>query len=230
MLRHVLFASTMIAAAAGAAFAQAPAPAPAAPPASAAQPAPPAPPIHPSQMQAPKAAATTAPTVEAATDMRVSTLIGLNIKNAANETIGEIEDIIIDESNTLKGYIVSVGGFLGLGERHVAVAPADVKMSRIGSTTGTAVATMNTTKDQLKARPEFKYMSTWRRDDAAAGGVTTAPRVDSEASARAAITAAGYSGVTALARDAGGVWRGQASKDGRTVTVMIDPQGRVVAQ
>ena len=48
-------------------------------------------------------------------------LIGLNITDAQNNTVGEIKDIAIHNEKVV-GYIVSVGGFLGMGEHYVAVS------------------------------------------------------------------------------------------------------------
>ena len=209
---------------------------------------PPAPPIPPAQMTNPMTPSTTAPAAEAVSDTRVSHLVGLNIKNTANETVGEIEDIILDDKMMMKGFIVSVGGFLGLGERHVAVAPADLKFVRASS--GNAVtATMNATKESLKAMPQYKYLSSWRAETATAPSTATSPPAArapaappamgaapaptaamTEDQARAAIAAAGYTKVDGLMRDSSGHWRGQATREGKVVAVMIDPQGRVVVQ
>lgn len=86
-------------------------------------------------------------------EMFSSKLKGLNITNQANETVGEITDLAI-KNNQVDAMILSVGGFLGVGERYVAVSPASVKVSLKDNKW---VATMNTTKDALKAAPEFKY-------------------------------------------------------------------------
>jgi len=86
-------------------------------------------------------------------EMFSSKLKGLNITNQANETVGEISDLAI-KNNQVDAIILSVGGFLGVGERYVAVSPASVKVSLKDNKW---VATMNTTKDALKAAPEFKY-------------------------------------------------------------------------
>ena len=65
-------------------------------------------------------------------------------------------------SSKLKGLNVhnqkdeSVGGFLGLGEHYVAVSPSSVSVKR-DAKNDKWVATMNTTKEALKAAPEFKY-------------------------------------------------------------------------
>jgi sporulation protein YlmC with PRC-barrel domain len=105
-------------------------------------------------------------------------LVGLNVYNQGNEKIGEIKDILLAKSGKADQVILSVGGFLGLGERYVAVPFEQVKWvdepvrSASGdtrTTTGAATTTSSTrkwypdhaeynaTKDQLKAMPEFKY-------------------------------------------------------------------------
>ncbi|WP_398469012.1 PRC-barrel domain-containing protein [Tardiphaga sp.] len=86
-------------------------------------------------------------------EMFSSKLKGLNVTNQANETVGEISDLAI-KNNQVDALILSVGGFLGVGERYVAVSPASVKVSLKDDKW---VASMNTTKDALKAAPEFKY-------------------------------------------------------------------------
>jgi len=49
-------------------------------------------------------------------------LIGLKLVDGRQNTVGEIKDIVI-ANGQLAGYIVSVGGFLGMGERYVVVKP-----------------------------------------------------------------------------------------------------------
>ena len=95
------------------------------------------------------------------TDVLSSNLIDLNITNAANETIGEIKDLVISQGD-LNGFVVAVGGFLGLGERYVVVHPNAVQISYTENDRKWH-AVMNTTKDQLKAAPEFKYEGRWKR-------------------------------------------------------------------
>lgn len=84
-----------------------------------------------------------------------SKLKGLNITNQANETVGEITDVAM-KNDKVDALILSVGGFLGMGERYVAVSPNSVAMTH-DIKNDKWVAKMNTTKDALKAAPEFKY-------------------------------------------------------------------------
>jgi sporulation protein YlmC with PRC-barrel domain len=88
------------------------------------------------------------------TDMPVSNLLELDVYNLQNEDIGEIEDVIVDNGKTIKAIVISVGGFLGIGERHVAVDPASVVITRQGNDLR---AVVNTTRDDLKNAPEFKF-------------------------------------------------------------------------
>jgi len=95
------------------------------------------------------------------TDVLSYNLVGLNVTNNTNETIGEIKDLILSQGE-LSGYIVSVGGFLGMGERYVIVRPSAVKVT-YDDNDKKWHAVMNATKDQLKTAPEFKYEGRWKR-------------------------------------------------------------------
>ncbi|OAH21878.1 photosystem reaction center subunit H [Methylorubrum populi] len=83
-----------------------------------------------------------------------SKLVGKNLYNNKNETIGEVEDLVIDNGKTVTGVVVSVGGFLGMGERYVLVDPASIFLHKAD---GKLKAMVDTDKDALKNAPEFKY-------------------------------------------------------------------------
>jgi hypothetical protein len=84
-----------------------------------------------------------------------SKLKGLSVTNQKDETVGEITDIAI-KNHEIDALILSVGGFLGMGERYVAVSPASVNV-RYDAKDNKWLASMNTTKEALKDAPEFKY-------------------------------------------------------------------------
>lgn len=84
-----------------------------------------------------------------------SSLKGLNVRNAGDETVGEIEDIVV-AGNSLNAYILSVGGFLGLGTHYVAVNPNALAITW-NAADNKWNARINATKDQLNAAPQFKY-------------------------------------------------------------------------
>ena len=94
------------------------------------------------------------------TDMLSSNVVGLDIYNGQNNKIGKIQDIAFDSSKQITGYILSVGGFLGMGTHYVAVNPSSLNVS-YDAQNKTWRASMNATKAQLKAAPEFKYGGQW---------------------------------------------------------------------
>jgi len=58
-----------------------------------------------------------------------SKVVGLDIYNDSKQDIGQIKDIAMNQGGRAQAYIVSVGGFLGMGEHYVAVNPSAVKVS-----------------------------------------------------------------------------------------------------
>ena len=87
-------------------------------------------------------------------DVRASKLMGTNVYNLKDENIGEVSDLVIDNGKTIKAVVVSVGGFLGMGERDVAISPASIVLSE--QRDGSFRLVVNTTKDDLKKATPFK--------------------------------------------------------------------------
>lgn len=92
------------------------------------------------------------------TDDLSSKLTGLDIYNKDNKDIGTIKDIALNPNGRAAAYIVSVGGFLGVGEHYVAVNPEAVNIAYKDNKWH---AEMNATAEQLKSAPEFKYTGRW---------------------------------------------------------------------
>ncbi len=82
---------------------------------------------------------------------RASKIIGSNVVNDANETIGEINDVLVSSDGKQPFAVLSIGGFLGMGN-HLVVVPyetlkfGDQKVTLPGGS-----------KEGLKMLPEFKY-------------------------------------------------------------------------
>ena len=62
-------------------------------------------------------------------EMFSSKLKGLNVYNQKDEKVGEITDLAIGKGEQIQAMILSVGGFLGVGEHYVAVSPSSVRVS-----------------------------------------------------------------------------------------------------
>ena len=94
------------------------------------------------------------------TDMLSSNIVGLDVYNSQNDKIGKVQDIAFDSSKQVTGYVLSIGGFLGISAHYVAVDPSSLTVSYDASNKVWR-ATMNGTRDQLKSAPEFKYSGPW---------------------------------------------------------------------
>ena len=84
-----------------------------------------------------------------------SKLKGLNVHNQKDQSVGEIADFAI-KNDQVDALILSVGGFLGIGEHYVAVSPSSITI-RYDSANDNWLASMNTTKEALQTAPEFTY-------------------------------------------------------------------------
>ena len=87
-------------------------------------------------------------------DMAASALIGTKVRNANKESIGKIDEIYLDKDAKVTDVVISVGGFLGVGSKDVAVKWSDLKLSRDDKS---IVIMTSWTKDSLKAMPDYKY-------------------------------------------------------------------------
>ncbi|MBK7878259.1 MAG: PRC-barrel domain-containing protein [Planctomycetes bacterium] len=87
---------------------------------------------------------------------KCSDLKGADVKTPTGEKLGDIEEIAIDTNGRVNYVAVSVGGFLGMGESHVAVPWDALKFSLEGEKGDTKVITLATTKQQLEKAPRFK--------------------------------------------------------------------------
>jgi sporulation protein YlmC with PRC-barrel domain len=77
-----------------------------------------------------------------------------NVYDPSDNKIGEIMDVLVAPDGKATALIVGVGGFLGAGEKDVAVPFSAVKHTMKDQK---IYLTMDTTKDALKAAPGFKY-------------------------------------------------------------------------
>jgi sporulation protein YlmC with PRC-barrel domain len=127
----------------------------------------------------------TAQNASAKGEWQASKLIHMNVYNNQNEKIGDIKELMLDKNGKIDTVAIGVGGFIGMGERDVAIKFDQLKWSdtpvssavsaskdRPAATTGANAtdnsakpanqtypdhAVLNATKDQLKAMPQFNY-------------------------------------------------------------------------
>ncbi|WP_395018094.1 PRC-barrel domain-containing protein [Dongia sp.] len=85
--------------------------------------------------------------------INASKVVGVNVINNANDTVGEISEVLLDDSGKVSGVVVDVGGFLGIGTHPVKLAWNQVKMV---NQDGKLQAVVNMDKNALKQMPEYK--------------------------------------------------------------------------
>lgn len=93
-----------------------------------------------------------------ADEMTSSKIVGTSVYNTNNEKIGEVNDLILDNNGKVAGVVIGVGGFLGMGERNVAVSFNSVKFSKDNK--GYERITVAATKDQLKSMTPYESNKT----------------------------------------------------------------------
>jgi sporulation protein YlmC with PRC-barrel domain len=84
-----------------------------------------------------------------------STYIGQSVYNASDESIGEINDVIFTKDGSVEAAVIGVGGFLGIGEKNVAVPLDTINVAEVPNSDDLKLTTQETA-DTLKAAPEFK--------------------------------------------------------------------------
>ena len=89
-------------------------------------------------------------------EMRASKLIGTTVKNDANESIGSINEIVLGKDGKVAAVVIGVGGFLGMGEREVAVNFDALRVAQDAN--NRTVVSLDATKDTLKAAPEWRWV------------------------------------------------------------------------
>lgn len=77
-----------------------------------------------------------------------------SIYDPAKDKIGTVDDVVISNGGQIEGFVIGVGGFLGVGEKDVAVAYSAVHAEMKDHAW---YLTLNTTKDALKSAPALMF-------------------------------------------------------------------------
>lgn len=95
--------------------------------------------------------------------MRASKIIGSTVYDRQNQNIGDVKDIVLDKDGQVAAVVVGVGGFLGVGEKDVAVKLSDIK-------TDNNRLTLNMDKQQLQQAANYQL-----EDKTTGAGSTVSP-------------------------------------------------------
>jgi sporulation protein YlmC with PRC-barrel domain len=129
-------------------------------------------PTTPSDRMAPAAASTSSSSLQG--NWRASKVVGLSVYNDNNESLGSINDLLMDKNGNIKAVVLGVGGFLGVGEHLVAVPFDKIKFvdqpvaytgaastspnpnrPATSTTTGSSTTTAPSTTATTKANPWY---------------------------------------------------------------------------
>jgi sporulation protein YlmC with PRC-barrel domain len=121
--------------------------------------------VTPDQEAAPDSTASTTPVPSLSNDvivpadrfanarvMTASDFIGKRVYTKSGEDIGEVNDLIVTDNGAVQAVILGVGGFLGLGEKDVAVTMQSIEMQTDGSSSKLVV---DASKEQLTNAPGY---------------------------------------------------------------------------
>jgi hypothetical protein len=86
-----------------------------------------------------------------ASGYRVSKVVGSTVVNAANDTVGTLDDLIVTPNDKVSFAVLSIGGFLGVDTRYVVLPYSAFELR------DKHLVLRDGSKETLKALPEFKY-------------------------------------------------------------------------
>lgn len=93
-------------------------------------------------------------TQQAAGEWRANNYLGQPVVNASGEKVGDVNDILFDRTGKVSTVVIGVGGFLGIGEKSVALAYDTLTYT---DKDGQRLITLPLTKEALQAAPTFIF-------------------------------------------------------------------------
>lgn len=84
-----------------------------------------------------------------------SAIIGSSVYSPSDESVGDVNDLVIKPTGEIEAIVVGVGGFVGIGEKNVAIALNRFTMEPTEDHASTKLI-LNATKEELQAAPAFK--------------------------------------------------------------------------
>ncbi len=88
--------------------------------------------------------------------LRASKIVGSSVYNDHDEKIGVIDDLVIGSDHSLQA-VVSVGGFLGIGSKMVAIPFDKLDFGNAKASSDSQIVLPGSSKDQLTSMPDFHY-------------------------------------------------------------------------
>jgi sporulation protein YlmC with PRC-barrel domain len=84
----------------------------------------------------------------------ISDYYNQSVYDTRDNKIGDVNDLLLDKSGKINAVIIGVGGFLGVGEKNVAVPFSSLKVAKKN---GSRYLVLETTKEALQTAPGYTY-------------------------------------------------------------------------
>jgi hypothetical protein len=98
------------------------------------------------------------PAVTVLGSRQVQSVLGKEVRSTANEDMGHVVDVIVDSAGQVRAAVIDFGGFLGVGSRKIAVDWNALHFHTASDNQD--LVTLELTRDQVKAAPEYKDKQT----------------------------------------------------------------------
>ena len=93
-----------------------------------------------------------------------SAIIDGSVYSPSDESVGDVNDLVIKPTGEIEAVVVGVGGFIGIGEKDVAIALNRFTMEPTPDHASTKLV-LNATKEELEAAPAFKSAYVQKLDE-----------------------------------------------------------------
>lgn len=90
-------------------------------------------------------------------------LDGASVRSPNDDALGDVQDVLVGEGKGIIALVVGVGGFLGIGEKNVAVDYEMFDVSR--DEAGGIILTLDASKEALEGAPEFKTLAQKKKEE-----------------------------------------------------------------
>ncbi|TAK48445.1 MAG: PRC-barrel domain containing protein [Xanthobacteraceae bacterium] len=90
-------------------------------------------------------------------EWRAARLIGTAVTGPDDAKIGDVNDVLLDKEGKVQSVVLGVGGFLGAGEKEVAVPYSELNITSSPAGDKIDKIAVRYTKDELKNAPTFEW-------------------------------------------------------------------------
>jgi sporulation protein YlmC with PRC-barrel domain len=106
---------------------------------------------------------------QTAMEWRASKLIGASVYGPDDKAIGDVNDVVLTSDGSVEAAVVGVGGFLGVGEKNVAIPFDALNVKRKADSSSIEKITVSFSKEELKNAPKFAYYDAFKPETTGAG-------------------------------------------------------------